>query len=164
MIPCPFGYKGDYTPVQTGCKELFANVYAGWLPTEKEPEFRLRFIISALRAVFDRRAVGNDLCCALHDRGRGIANIDHSVRAQTFGVIHHALDGDLPRFVEHLRVAGDLSAHQRLDPRHEILAKVLGLHHVALCNPQYVEFLSRNIVNIDQQHLLPLPVFPSSFV
>ena len=101
-------------------------------------------------------AVGDDLGGALHDGRRAVANVDNSVSAQSLGLIHHALDRDLTGLVEHLSVAGDLAAHQGFHASHEVLAKILGLDHGALYNTKHLEFLSGNVINIYQQHLILL--------
>ena len=38
---------------------------------------------------FYRRAVSNDLRCALHDRRRGVTNIDDGIRTERTRLVHH---------------------------------------------------------------------------
>ena len=101
-----------------------------------------------------RRSVSYDLCCALHDAGRGVPHAHNGIRAKAFCVLDHTSGSDLPSFGKHICVVGHLAAHKGAETGHHVVAEVAALHRAAPHHAQRFQLFARDLINSYDKHLL----------
>src|SRR5262249_28007401 len=82
----------------------------------------------AQRVEDHRGAVGDDLAHRLPDLGGVEAHHHDRVRLHEGRILHHAVDRVAARFLEELRVLGDLAADQRAQSRHDVAGEAAAAH------------------------------------
>src|SRR6185295_19113630 len=80
------------------------------------------------RADLDRGAVGADLLPAAADLGSVEAHRQDGISVTHHGLVHQPLLGLHPAVYQHLCLAAQLAAHERLEPRADLRAEVPGAH------------------------------------